>query len=606
MKPNSNPKNRVRQTNSKRVQRSSFHAAAYQVLEDRRLLAANIFYEASTGTVTVISDAAGDRVDVTQVDTEITVAVTGGTTQAFGSGSVSLIRFFGNGGDDHFYNDTSIASHFVGHAGDDFFSGGSSGDTAYGGDGADTLLGGDGNDHLVGDDGDDLIDGGLGNDTLHGGNHHDTIMGGDGDDYLAGEFGNDTLDGGDGVDYLLGSNGNDDLTAGAGDDFAYGQGDDDVVRGNEGNDRVRGNNGNDILWGGLGNDFIMADSGDDYAYGEAGNDRVFAFEGTDFLDGGDGDDEVIGEQGTNTLMGGDGQDLIIGGTGVDYIFGEAGDDLIYGREGNDELDGGTGADRLLGGDGDDALYGSELSSADELVGGAGNDWHIRQANDVVEDYEAGDAVLDFIDGSSNWTDAELVVLKDSFRQLYSATGNTFLLRETLNDDPLKFIKYDDLGGSAGINFLRTRTSWYFENGQPVYTYTYEREIRIVDWDETDDFYNDQFVDVIIHEIAHNWDSELELSSVSPSLANYWTDFEALSGWTSTDPNDSTNFSLSHDGQWWYSNDAQFAESYGRTNPNEDLATIFEYYFHSGPGAGASNLDLKVQLIDDVFTELSTL
>ncbi|MEL7498412.1 MAG: calcium-binding protein [Planctomycetota bacterium] len=577
----------------------------YESLEAKRLLAANIFYDASTDIVTVISDSMGDRVDVTYSGSNVAVSIEGGDSQSYAINDVVEVKYFANGGNDSFYNATSINTLFVGGDGADYLSGGTGSDTAYAGDGADTLYGGDGADLLNGGNDNDLIYGEDGNDQLHGSWGDDEIHGGDGDDYVAGEFDNDTLYGDAGVDFILGSNGNDELFGGDGNDFVYGQGDDDVVRGEDGDDRVRGNNGNDTLYGGDGNDFMMSDAGDDFAYGESGNDRVFAFSGTDYLDGGDGNDEVIGEQGTNTLLGGNGQDTIIGGTGVDYIFGESGDDLLYGRAGNDEIDGGLGVDRLLGEEGDDALYGGEKAAADQLVGGAGNDRYLIQANDIIEDQESIDAVLEFIDVTSDWTDAEIVVMKSAFRDMYNATGNNLLIQETLNNDNLEFHKYAHLNGNAGINYLTTTTSWYYQNGQPVYSYTYDREIHFADWDETSSFYNDQFAQVMIHELAHNWDSETELNAVASSLGSYWNDFMALSGWTDQDPNSSA-YTRSNDNQWWYLSSSQFAENYGRTNPNEDMATIFEYYFENGNGTSSSNLDQKLNLVDAVFSELALL
>lgn len=580
---------------------------AYASLEPRKLLAANLFYDADSDVVTIISDSADDHVDVSlNVDGDVLVAIDGGDSAIYDPAAVTEIRFYSNAGNDSFDNTTHVDSLFVGADGDDTFQGGSGNDRVYAGAGEDVIYGGDGNDELHGGDDNDLIDGEAGNDQLHGGNGNDVIHGGTGDDYLAGEFGDDTLYGEEDTDTLLGSNGNDQVYGGTGDDSVYGQGDDDYVYGGDGDDRVRGNNGNDYLYGGEGQDFMMSDNGDDFAYGEAGDDLIFAYDGVDRLEGGEGNDQIFGEHGTNTLLGGNGADTIVGGDGVDYIFGEADDDLIYGRDGNDELDGGLGVDRLLGGDGDDSLYGSELASADSLVGEAGNDRFLVQANDTITDQESGDAVLEFIDDTAQWSDAQIVVLHDAFRQLYEATGNNLLLKETLNDDPLQLIMMSDLGGAAGINYLTTTTSWYYQNGQPVYTYTYEREIHILDWDDTSTFYNNQFVDVLIHEFAHNWDSDTELASISEPLGSYWDSFIALSGWTSSQPT-SGDYTQSADGNWWYESSAQFAENYGRTNPYEDMATLFEYYFENGvDGGGSSNLDQKVALLDALMEELKTL
>lgn len=591
---------------TKKRQRSLL--GSYEKLEDRKLLAANIFYDPASMIVTVIGNSDGDRLDLTQDEASVTVAIEGGTAASYDLADVVEVRYYAGGGNDSFYNATGIVSFFAGHAGDDFFSGGSGNDRSFGGDGNDILNGNDGDDTLNGGGDNDVVNGNDGNDELHGDAGDDEVIGGEGDDYIAGEFGDDKLNGDGGNDFLIGSRGNDELSGGTGDDAVYGQADQDIVYGNDGDDRVRGNDGDDVLYGGDGNDFLMSDVGNDIAYGEAGNDQLFAFSGDDRLEGGDGDDLISGESGTNTLIGGDGVDLVIGGTGRDLIFGEAGDDQLYGLDGDDEIDGGLGVDRVVGGNGDDALYGGELVSADTLIGGGGDDRFITQPGDLVSDAGERDAVLEFINETADWTDAEITVLKDGFRQLYDITGNNVLIQETLNNDSLKFYKYATLNGAAGINYLQTSTSWYYQNGQRIYTYQYTREIRILDWDETSSFYNDQFVDVLIHELAHNWDSELELEGISADLGAQWSAFLGLSGWTDQNPNSPNDYSRSHDSQWWYLNSAQFAENYGRTNPKEDMATMIERFMHDG-GAdpeGTTVLDAKLNLIDSIFSEISLL
>jgi hypothetical protein len=123
---------------------------------------------------------------------------------------LSLIRFYGNGGSDHFHNNTSIACQ------------------AWGGDGNDELNGGSNDDDLYGDEGNDILRGGSGNDTLYGGNPalgatiHGNVFVFDGNDLLLGDGGNDLLAGGSGADTLRGGSGLDELWGGYGPDTVDG------------------------------------------------------------------------------------------------------------------------------------------------------------------------------------------------------------------------------------------------------------------------------------------------------------------------------------------------------------------------------------------------
>jgi Ca2+-binding RTX toxin-like protein len=96
------------------------------------------------------------------------------------------VIFYGEGGDDDFYNSTYMPSW------------------VYGGRGRDRLSGGSGNDVLKGDDDNDHISGNGGTNYLYGGNHDDRLYGGNGTDYLYGDAGRDDLFGYGGNDYLYG------------------------------------------------------------------------------------------------------------------------------------------------------------------------------------------------------------------------------------------------------------------------------------------------------------------------------------------------------------------------------------------------------------------
>ena len=141
------------------------------------------------------------------------------------------------------------------------------------------------------------LDGGAGNDKLFGGAKNDTLCGEGGDDLLSGGAGNDTLIGGDTLD-----TGNDTLRGGTGDDVLLGMGGNDILDGGAGNDTILGGGGGDVILGGTGADKVL---------GEAGNDSIKGGAGDDTLDGGDDNDTVMGEGGTDSLNGGAGVNSVV-------------------------------------------------------------------------------------------------------------------------------------------------------------------------------------------------------------------------------------------------------------------------------------------------------
>ena len=158
-----------------------------------------------------------------------------GSTCAFPTSSIFLVRFTGGDGDDIFENYAPIAVVAEGGNGNDNLTGGPYGDTLYGDYGTDFLNGGDGSDTLeAGLDTDwNWMDGGTGDDTLYGGNGIDYMHGGDGNDLLDGKGGNDDLHGDAGYDVLYGGDGTDYLDGGVNDGFT------DYLSGGAGDDYFR-------------------------------------------------------------------------------------------------------------------------------------------------------------------------------------------------------------------------------------------------------------------------------------------------------------------------------------------------------------------------------
>ena len=242
----------------------------------------------------------------------------------------------------------------------------------YGGN--DTFLNDTSIDSLAyGGSGNDRLTGGTGEDTFYGDGGRDILNGRGGDDTIWAGSGDDSLYGGDGGDLLHGDAGNDVIHAGSGIDYAYGDDGNDTIYAGSGNDRVYGGDGEDRLLGGSGSDIINGGDDDDLLYGHSG---------VDWLYGGGGDD---------TLRGGNDRDRLYGNAGRDRLFGETGDDRLYGGSGRDHLYGGSGTDRLYGGSGRDTLVSLDSANTDRLFGQSGFDSFWLDDGDLVLDATSSEA-----------------------------------------------------------------------------------------------------------------------------------------------------------------------------------------------------------------------
>lgn len=247
-----------------------------------------------------------------------------------------------------------------------------------------TIFGTSGDDKLNGTSGDDVIDALAGDDTVRSGNGDDIIYGGEGRDALHGQNGDDTIYGGDGSrDYLYGG---------------------------EGHDYLYGETGKDTLWGGYGNDHL---------YGGDGDDLLLPGDGEDFIDGGSGTDTLsIGSLGTGdylvNLSAGymvQGQFSKLGDPNFVYnpntqytsqIFNienvqgalsGAPNGIIIGNEDDNEL---SNADQIYGGDGNDTI---SSSGNDKSLHGEGGDDIIRGGGENV--FMTGDAGDDLLRGNNS-------------------------------------------------------------------------------------------------------------------------------------------------------------------------------------------------------------
>ncbi len=448
---------------------------AAQKLEDRYVLTVSpAFLDGST--IVISGGEESDTVTVSELPLGLIVVnqyeLGELYTATFEKSSVQMIQFYGQQGNDHFTNQTSVRTFVDGGAGDDTLIGGSASDIFYGGEGndrleggggddslyggvgTDTLIGGDGEDLLYGQDGADTLDGGNGDDTIYGGDDADTINAGDGNDYAEGGAGNDWIAGGvgddllrgdDGDDYLQGGVGADRLEGGFGDDTLVGGDGDDLLYGQAGADELDGGDDNDTIYGGEGSDTIHAGAGNDYAEGGTGNDWIAGGVGDDLLRGDDGDDELLGAVGNDRLEGGLGDDKLIGGDG---------DDLLYGQAGADELDGGDDNDTIYGGEGSDTINAG--AGKDYAEGGAGNDWIAGGVGDDLlrgdegNDYLSGEAGDDRLEGGAG---NDILTGGDGLDVLYGQAGADTLDGGNGNDTIYGGDDADTIDAGAGDDYV---------------------------------------------------------------------------------------------------------------------------------------------------------
>ena len=607
----------------------------YSPLEERRLLAVTVDYNPVNSLLIITGDAADDEVYINNTTPGIiSVDVVGDTVHNFDQALIEAIDYEGGQGDDILVNNTALPMTAYGYAGNDYIVGGPGADFIHGGPGDDIIYGHGGNDDINGHTGIDLLYGGDGDDYMQGGYGNDTIYAEDGNDTIGADWGDDLVYAGAGDDYVVGFSGNDVIHGGSGVDLLYGQHGTDEVRGDAGNDRLRGGPDDDVIYGGDGDDYLGGEQGNDEHYGEGGADFIVGFTGDDLLDGGEGNDNLQGQQDNDTLVGGpgddvlrghggndigyggdgndfgnleDGNDTFDGGAGDDWILGGPGDDTInggadndtvYGGDGNDLLRGDSGTDNLYGENDNDSLFGG-VDVGDTSNGGSGSDRFLVVNGDNVADLDSVlDARLVFENDTSQWNNTEVEIMDEALADLQSTAAGIRLLQDSVDSGDLTIYKSANLGGAAGINYLSYS---YWDQGGTRYYSNWNREIYILDWDETSSFYNEAYKDVLIHEVGHNWDSELELSQLPVDLSSYAVDFANLSGWTNQDPNNAS-YTQSLDGQWWYLNDSVFFDNYGRTNVYEDFTTSIEAYFN-GESPTDPALQSRLSVLDQIFAAL---
>jgi hypothetical protein len=108
------------------------------------------------------------------------------------------------------------------------------------------------------------------------------------------------------------------------------------------------------------------------------------------------------------------------------------------------------------------------------------------------------------------------------------------------------------------------------------------------------------VNDVPREIALSWAGTEEIVAVLPSQPTYWTQFEALSGWTDKRPEMLQLYNVSLDNSQWYLKLAVFSENFARTNSKEDFGSIWELYFKPDSQSEQAPVFDKIEKVDQLF------
>ena len=153
------------------------------------------------------------------------------------------------------------------------------------------------------------------------------------------------------------------------------------------------------------------------------------------------DQTINGSILNDAIFTGSGNDTLNGGAGDDTLSGGNGDDILSGEEGDDYLNGGYGNDSLVGGNGDDDLQVYDLSTGDQLNGGAGMDtaWFTTT---LLIDVDAGPIKKP----------GKTVVKKGSSNEYVLNAADDGSLQGTLSAESLNIVSIEGLGAFVGGSF----------------------------------------------------------------------------------------------------------------------------------------------------------
>ncbi|MEC9094551.1 MAG: hypothetical protein VX438_17715, partial [Planctomycetota bacterium] len=289
------------------------------------------------------------------------------------------------------------------------------------------------------------------------------------------------------------------------------------------------------------------------------------------------------------------------------LYGDAGPDVIRGESGNDSMYGGSGLDKIWGGSGLDGMFGGIDNVRDRIYGQTDEDRYLFRENDFLGDrYPNNEAIVHFEDKDDQWTDIEVEAVDQTLRMFHFRLQNTDLIRDTISDEPIVFVKAKYLsGGDEGRNDLIVNRERYYSNKTLRWEerVSYERKIVMADWDETDDALNESRISLTTNLMAKNWDSITELTNADEESNQRWENFLSSSDWTDQYPSDPGSYQLSQDGLWWYGTGSSFAKPGGSLNPSEDWSTVWDYYFTVSPTSFDFGLNQKLNQVDSLFDSM---
>lgn len=331
----------------------------------------------------------------------------------------------------------------------------------------------------------------------------------------------------------------------------------------------------------------------------------------------------------SSLNGGIGNDLLIGGPQADVINGGPGDDRLYGNGGDDVLRGQGGVDSFVGGPGNDTMDGGENSN-----------WYLAEPHETNVANGALDVRVNLKEANANvWSDAELALVDQAMRELFTLTGSTNVFKDPHSGRPLVFVRTDSIEVSGTVNNNsvlainragRPETHFVdvsaFGNQEVLHRTAESTTITFADatFVHTSD---EEVMRTVQHELAHNWDSPKELIALIgpqgkelieefwqaggwlPSApkgdlaADYRNDWSSESNWhfnTKSDWSDRTVVDLNGDGK--------DAELYSQYKPEEDFAVSFEDYLDAGAkhraAVAPTGMEARFKVFDKVLQALA--